>query len=334
MTDLFASQAGYTIRLERINFTVSKYCNLHCKTCDYLYGASDKGTMNLNQIEQMLTDAVDLGLKRLELSGGEPMILKTIYDIIAMADKRGVETTLVTNGTLIREKQADQLIDAGLKSVVFSLDGFETTNDWLRGKGVFQKTVEAIHLMKERREHLRYIKVNLVVSKANLHELFAFTRFLAEDLRVDQVSYNPFDKFQMTMERFEDLKDELMITEDLKKELAQQLQQIITYTEHSPVQLSYPGFLWQIIDSIGKEAKPVPTVPCNEPMKGCCIDCGGQVYGCWGQYNRPVGNVTQKSLKEITASTEYQAVCNHAHNLTCGGCLKSIYDSIYDRITA
>jgi MoaA/NifB/PqqE/SkfB family radical SAM enzyme len=334
MSNLSAAQNSYHVRLERINFTVSKFCNLRCKTCDYLYGASDKGTMNLDQIEQMLSDAVDLGLERLELSGGEPMVLKTIYDIIAMADKKGVETALVTNGTLIQEKQADQLIHAGLKSVVFSLDGFESTNDWLRGKGVFQKTVRAISLMKERRERLRYIKVNLVVSKANLHELFAFTRFLAEDLQVDQVSYNPFDKFQMTVERFEALKDKLLITEDLKHKLAEQLQQIITYAEHSPVQLSYPGFLWQIIDSIGKETKPVPTVPCNEPMKGCCIDCGGQVYGCWGQYNRPVGNVTQKSLKEITASAEYQAVCNHAHRLTCEGCLKSIYDSIYAKSIA
>ena len=313
-------------------------CNLKCVHCYCNLPANSKKAqekeLNTDEIFHLLDKITEEGCLWLLLTGGEPLLREDFKDIYEYAKKKGLLLTIFTNGTLIKEKQADQLIAAGLKSVIFSLDGFASTNDWLRGKGVFRKTVQAIQLMKDRRKHLRYIKVNLVVSKANLRELFAFTRFLAEDLQVDQISYNPFDKFQMTEEKFAALKDRLLITEDLKEVLAQQLQQIITYEEQSPVQLSYPGFLWQIIDSIGRETKPVPTAPCNEPMKGCCIDCGGQVYGCWGQYNRPVGNVTKESLKELTASAAYQAVCSHAHHLTCGGCLKSIYDSIYAKSIA
>lgn len=70
------------VKLERINLLITKECNLWCRMCDYRMFRKDSRELTFQQIQTIIGDARDLGVKRLEITGGEPMIRREVYDMM------------------------------------------------------------------------------------------------------------------------------------------------------------------------------------------------------------------------------------------------------------
>jgi len=122
-------------------------CNLRCRGC----WAGDYQTTNeldFETMDRILTEAEDLGIYFIVISGGEPLLRKD--DLIKLAEKHeGQVFHLFTNGTLIDEKFVEEMTRLGNMTVAVSIEGFEETTDKRRGKGVFEKIMKAMDLMKE-----------------------------------------------------------------------------------------------------------------------------------------------------------------------------------------
>jgi Fe-coproporphyrin III synthase len=127
-------------------WNVTRRCNLRCIHC---YAAStDKAHPRELSHEEgiaVVDDLADYGVPVLLFSGGEPLMRDRVYELMGHALKRGVHVALSTNGTMITEEVAKELIAVGVNRVGISLDGLNATNDHFRGvEGAFEDALTGI----------------------------------------------------------------------------------------------------------------------------------------------------------------------------------------------
>lgn len=122
-------------------------CNLNCLGCwagDY----QRQQELDFATLDRILSEAEDLGICFIVISGGEPLLRKK--DLVALAEKHeGQVLHIFTNGTLIDEQFVQDMQRVGNITVAISIDGLEEKTDARRGKGVFQKVMRAMDLLRE-----------------------------------------------------------------------------------------------------------------------------------------------------------------------------------------
>lgn len=123
-------------------------CNLACKGC----WASDyrkNSELSFEKLDEIFTDAARLGTIDILLSGGEPLLRKN--DLIRLCEKhRNLTFGAFTNGTLIDERFADEMVRLGNLNVFISVEGFRENTDFRRGAGTYDKVMRAMDILKER----------------------------------------------------------------------------------------------------------------------------------------------------------------------------------------
>ena len=77
------------------------------------------------------------------LFGGEPLIREDIGRVIRAIKERNRYCIIYTNGSLVPDKIKDILL---VDQLVISIDGWEATNDNIRGKGAYQKAIKALEI--------------------------------------------------------------------------------------------------------------------------------------------------------------------------------------------
>jgi radical SAM enzyme (rSAM/lipoprotein system) len=149
-------------------------CNLNCQHCgsDCQKDASVKDmplSDFLNAIDQ-LKGLVNPNKTMIVLTGGEVLMRNDLEEAGTELYKRGFPWGLVTNGMLLTEQKLQTLLDSGLRAVTISLDGLETSHNWLRNNKLsYQKAISAIRLLPEIPE-LKYDVVTCV-NRMNYGEL-------------------------------------------------------------------------------------------------------------------------------------------------------------------
>ena len=115
--------------IDYLRISVTDLCNLRCVYCMPEEGVKKldhDDILSVEDIEEIAVSAASLGIRKIRLTGGEPLIRKGILDIISRISRLpGVdEVALTTNGTLL-EKFAPKLKKAGLTRVNISIDAFD-----------------------------------------------------------------------------------------------------------------------------------------------------------------------------------------------------------------
>jgi len=121
------------------SFAVSNRCNIHCSYCNF--PNMDPTELSLGDIETIFDRLKKLGVKRLGLLGGEPLLRKDILKIIQLAKERGFMTSLNTN-LLLYDKYKDKLDD--IDYFFTSLDGDPERHAANRGKQDYERILAAI----------------------------------------------------------------------------------------------------------------------------------------------------------------------------------------------
>jgi radical SAM protein with 4Fe4S-binding SPASM domain len=121
----------------------TRRCNLSCIHC---YANSENKTypdeLTTEEIQKVIRDLGEFGVPVLLFSGGEPLLREDIYENAMLCNEVGIRPVLSTNGTLITEKVAQRIKEAGFGYVGISLDGIGERNDFFRGtKGAFEAAV-------------------------------------------------------------------------------------------------------------------------------------------------------------------------------------------------
>jgi len=152
-----------------VTLLVTYACNFICDHCESTSHPGAEWGLPFETIARLIREIDEMGVKHLSISGGEPMVRKDLFDIIDVANSRGLKVHLATNGSLV-ERDRERLAKAKLASVFTSVDGLEETNDrFRRHRGAFKKTFRALELFQEMGIGSRM--VNTMVHPGNLHEM-------------------------------------------------------------------------------------------------------------------------------------------------------------------
>lgn len=123
MLDTFGRNINY------LRISVTDRCNLHCRYCaplddDHLCAHED--ILSFEQITEIAKIAAGLGINKIRLTGGEPLIRRNIVELVRMLSAiDGIDDLAMTTNGLLLAKHAKDLKQAGLRRVNVSLD---TTN--------------------------------------------------------------------------------------------------------------------------------------------------------------------------------------------------------------
>lgn len=168
-------------------------CNAKCRTCDRWQEQPDPRTLATAEGKRLIAQLAQAGVMHLCFTGGEPLLRKDIFELIACAQQNKMATSLFTNALLLNERRAKELINAGLGAVYISLDGSTPElNDALRGiNGYFNLASAAIENLKALRSNSRpKIFIALTVTKANMYDLENVAR-LVKSRALDGLSFQP-----------------------------------------------------------------------------------------------------------------------------------------------
>lgn len=124
-------------------------CNLHCTGC---WAAEYGNRLNLSfdEIDDIVRQGKEMGIYMYIYTGGEPLVRKA--DLIRLCEKHNdCEFLSFTNGTLIDEKFADEMLRVRNFIPAISLEGFEEATDSRRGQGTYQKVIAATELLQRKK---------------------------------------------------------------------------------------------------------------------------------------------------------------------------------------
>ncbi len=173
--------------LRDLRISVTDRCNFRCVYCmpkeifgpDHQFLHRDQ-VLTFEEITRLARIFAAHGVRKIRLTGGEPLVRKDLPDLIAMlAEIPDLDLTLTTNGSLLA-KHARALKDAGLKRVTVSLDSldnaiFKSMNDV---DFPVEKVIEGMDAAAA--AGLSPIKVNMVVKRGlNESSILPMARFSA-----------------------------------------------------------------------------------------------------------------------------------------------------------
>ena len=306
---------------------ITERCNLHCIHC-YQEGYNIRSEFSLAQLEE-IADRIILTLRkwrkrgRIALTGGEPFLKKELLPVIEYLEQSKYvwRIGILTNGILINEKIADRLKTfQKLYYIQISLDGAtEETNDFIRGKGSYEKVMNSLKILREKGINTRLM---FTVHKRNYQEVPALIDLAIKE-KIDA----------LTIERFvpegkgAEVKDWFLTKEEVHK-LFQYVSRRsdIEYKKGTPLKILKYRTLWANIDP---ERAKTTDIPPEIDLGGMCsigIDSltilpDGTVLPC-RRLPIPIGNLRNDSIFKIWYTSELLWRIRNKNNLKgkCNGC--------------
>ena len=161
-------------RLFNLDIEVTNDCNLSCKTC---YNPRVKDSlMTVDEFCYALERGNDLvqhlGMDGIwiTISGGEPTSHPNLWTLLHAARQRAFVKgiALITNGTLIDQKGADEIVSINIDEVMVSLDGpTASINDAIRGRGTFDRAMNGIEILRAALKDV-FLGSTLTLTAANI----------------------------------------------------------------------------------------------------------------------------------------------------------------------
>ena len=156
--------------LNSLRLSITQRCNLECFYCHREGEPNSEEEMTVEEISKIADIACQLGMKRVKLTGGEPLVREDILQIVTEISKKADEVSLTTNGVLL-ERYAHPLFQAGLKRVNVSLPSTSplhyqevTGKDYVHQvkKGIKNASGSGLHPVKINMVLLKGININEV----------------------------------------------------------------------------------------------------------------------------------------------------------------------------
>ena len=177
-----------------LRISITEHCNLRCTYCMPAEGIAltpKSHLMTADEIVSIAQTFVNLGVDKIRLTGGEPLVRKDVKEIILRLGKLGVNLSLTTNGILV-PNFITTFKEAGIKTVNISIDSLvkEKFNQITR-RNYFETVLESIDLLLE--EGFQ-VKLNIVLIKDfNDNEIIDFIALTKnKKIQIRFIEFMPF----------------------------------------------------------------------------------------------------------------------------------------------
>jgi radical SAM protein with 4Fe4S-binding SPASM domain len=296
---------------------ITNLCNLHCEHC-YQEDFSTERDLDWSGLKKIFDNLFDT-LKDwdqeacIHVTGGEPLLKPELFHLLDHLDQQSKveELGIITNGLLVdRERMRRLSVFPKLKKIKISLDGADAeTNDAIRSKGVFEKVMQNLSLIREEKRF--EIILMFTVMKKNFRSL-PFLFKLCQDSDIDGLIIERF----IPLGRGREVVNEVLSKEEWK-EMIGMLQHFFSAEEDERSFLPYQAF--QV--SFGGEEPELLGAPCVIGVDGLCIMPEGSVFPC-RRLPISIGNLLETPLKQIWEESEILEKLREKRNLKgrCGRC--------------
>lgn len=206
-----------------LRITLTNRCNVNCIYCHHDGMRSSKNEMTPDEIYKICQIAKRIGVRKIRLSGGEPLIRKDIVEIVSKINSIGFNDISITTNGILLEKYAKDLKEAGLDRVNVSLDTLNPeTYEFITKKDYLEAAKKGI--LKSVEVGLYPVKINMVIMRdINEHEIKDMFNFCKDNNMVlqlieliesencddDKFSAEYHYKLDMVEERLSDIADEV-----------------------------------------------------------------------------------------------------------------------------
>ena len=206
-----------------LRITITNRCNVNCVYCHHDGMVTSREEMTADELYKICKIAKNLGVQKIRLSGGEPLIRKDIVEIVEKINSLGFKDISMTSNGILLEKYAQGLKDAGLNRINVSLDTLNReTYEFITRKDYLESAKAGI--LKAVEVGLYPVKINMVIMKdINQNEVKDMFEFCKENNMVlqlieliesencddDKFSADYHYKLDMLEERLADIADDV-----------------------------------------------------------------------------------------------------------------------------
>jgi len=153
-----------------IHWEVTNRCNLRCLHCLPASGEPRPNELTTDEALAAIRRFADDGVQRVYLTGGEPFMRPDIRELLLAMSQRGLKIEIITNGLALTGRDYDLVQALGVRFGI-SLDGADAaTNDAIRGRGTFDRTVQTLALCAVQRIP---VVLYVTVTRGNFEQLSA-----------------------------------------------------------------------------------------------------------------------------------------------------------------
>ncbi len=168
-------------RIEYLRISVTDKCNLRCVYCMPLHGLpwlKRSQLLSYEEIRDIVATMAPMGLKRVRITGGEPLVRTDLPILIRMLHEvDGIEDLALSTNAVLLGDMAEELRDAGVNRINVSLDSLrpERVDSIARREDAFRKIMDGLAAAEANEFHP--IKINVVVMRGrNDDEIEDFAR--------------------------------------------------------------------------------------------------------------------------------------------------------------
>ena len=300
-----------------LQWHITNLCNLHCEHCyqDDFSTKRDLDWSGLRKISDNLLNTIKEWDQKacIHVTGGEPLLKRELLPLLDHLDRQSAveELGIITNGLLMDRERMRRLSDfSKLRKIKISLDGADAeTNDAIRSKGVFEKVMQNILLMREEKRF--EIIVMFTVMKKNFRNLPSVFK-LCEDSGIDGLIIERF----IPLGKGKEAMNEVLRREEWSEMIGMLFRFFSIEGEENSL-LPYQAFQ---ISFTGEEPELLGA-PCVIGVDGLCIMPEGDVFPC-RRFPVSIGNLLQTPLKQIWEASGLLEKLRVKKNLKgkCGKC--------------
>jgi len=264
-------------RHTNLRISVTDRCNIRCFYCmpeENVQFLQRKSLLSFEEIERFVRIMVPLGVQKLRLTGGEPLVRRELSTLIRKLHSIAEITDigLTTNGILLAE-QAQELYDAGLRRLNVSLDALDPAKfrEFTRRDG-FEKVIAGIQVAQ--RVGFTQIKLNAVAVRGlSESEIVPFGHFARQTgCEVRFIEYMPLDA-DCRWER-----DKVLFASEIRDRLSREILPLVPLEQADP---SAPSTDFRFADGRGRIGF-IPSV--SEPFCEQCnrfrLTADGKLRNC------------------------------------------------------
>lgn len=199
---------GFKRKIDYMRISITDRCNLRCIYCmpaGLPIPIQYKEILKYEEIVRIVKIAISSGVRRIRLTGGEPLIRKNVVDLVKMLKEiKGIEELSLTTNGIFLAGYAEELARAGLDRVNISLDSLDHEKyKTITGGGNLDDVLEGIKAAEK--QGLIPIKINMVpVRGVNEDEIVTFASLTFKaPYQIRFIEFMPFgSRESWTPERF------------------------------------------------------------------------------------------------------------------------------------
>ncbi|MFC1804982.1 radical SAM protein [Candidatus Omnitrophota bacterium] len=171
----------------RVMFELTYRCNFKCNHCYIPQSYRGKKELATKEVFFILDQLKDIGCFYLGFTGGEPFIRKDFIDILRYAKKKGFQTIIYTNGSLITREISRELKRLGPNKVDITIPGMKKASfeHITQTAGSHRRVFKAINTIRKSKVNLGFKTCILEDNASEIKSIEAFSRSLGAQHRLD-----------------------------------------------------------------------------------------------------------------------------------------------------